>query len=118
MSSAWSITAAVNPPRATFLDFPLGHTAGRPDRPDEQVEVLRDVLEVFATASRPGTIRRLPYAWGDDWRTALGRESGDTRTARAAAPVYQREDDREAACARHGETAACQACEPGNVPVD
>ena len=29
MSSAYSITRSVNPPRAVYLDFPLGRTAGK-----------------------------------------------------------------------------------------
>ena len=29
MSNARSITAAANPPRAVYLDYPLGQTAGR-----------------------------------------------------------------------------------------
>ena len=43
MTSAWSITASVNPPRAAFVDYPLGHTTGQPhDRADQLRIVLQD----------------------------------------------------------------------------
>jgi len=117
MSSAWSITASVNPPRATFLDFPLGHTSGRPGRPEEQLEILRDVLRAFANIETPGTIVRLPYSWGEDWRRAEPRETGDARTERSDTPVYQSEADRSAALARFGESRACRGCAAQDVPT-
>ncbi len=115
MTSAWSITAAVNPPRAAFTDFPLGHTAGRPDRPDEQVALIRDALSLFESIDRPGTIRALDYRWGEEWKTAA-RELVDHRTPRHDTPQYQTPDDRLAAIVNHGEEVACAVCEPGIVP--
>ena len=86
MSSALSITAAVNPPRAVYLDYPLGRTAGE-----------------------PGTVVHLPYEWSpdDSWKDRVMRpdpdkarsESGhaDDRVARHDSPQYQTEADAEAA---------------------
>jgi hypothetical protein len=117
MSSAWSITASVRPPRAVFLDFPLGHTAGRPDRPEEQRRILRDALSAFASIERPGSIVALPYAWGTDWKRAA-RTAEDHRTSREATPQYQTGDDRAAAAERFGEALACERCAPQDVPTD
>ena len=64
MTSAWSITAAVNPPRAAFLDFPLGHTSGPPERPAEQLEIIRDALGLFESVEESGTIVALDHDWG------------------------------------------------------
>ena len=114
MSSAWSITAAANPPRAAFLDFPLGHTAGRPHEPTEQTDIMRAALKVFAEASR-GSITRLPFDWAnsDDWKAAVmagpgkgaeGAESGDDRIERFDTPQYQSAADEELA------DASCPTC--------
>jgi len=49
LASALDITRAVNPPRAAFLDFPLGHTAGKPGDPELQRAILADALSSFAS---------------------------------------------------------------------
>ena len=63
MTSALDITQAVNPPRAVFVNFPLGHQTGRPHQPDQQRAIVRDAMNAFATITRPGTIVELPYVW-------------------------------------------------------
>lgn len=101
MTSALSITRSVNPPRAAFLDFPLGHTTGRANEPDEQHSILLDALRAFETHSEPGAITELPYTWpgGDEWKDIGQREPGehDERVGRVDTPQYQTERDRELA---------------------
>jgi hypothetical protein len=116
MSSAYSITAAVNPPRAVYLDFPLGHTAGKPHDAALQRRVLRDTLDALVTIDTPGTIRRLPYRWTEDdsWkdlvmRPGAGGSSEDDRTRRLPDPQYQCEEDRIAAQAAF-ERDGCPSC--------
>lgn len=119
MSSAWSITAAVDPPRAVYLDFPLGHTAGKPHDVALQRRIMRDTLEALAAIDTPGTIRRLPYRWAEDdaWKDLVMRPhpggpsgpGGDDRIGRHPDPQYQHEGDRlaaEAAFERDG----CPSC--------
>lgn len=90
LSSAWSITAAVNPPRAAFVDFPLGHTAGKPNEPEFNARLIQAALEAFAVAG-PGSITRLPFRWAatDEWKTALLEDLGDDRVERFNTPQYQ-----------------------------
>ena len=57
------ITRAVNPPRAVFVNFPLGHQTGKPNQPAPQREIVRDALRAFETIDKPGTIVELPYVW-------------------------------------------------------
>jgi D-proline reductase (dithiol) PrdB len=123
MSSARSITRAVHPPRAVFLDFPLGHTAGRAHDAPGNRAILRDTLAAFEAIERPGEIRDLIYAWSDDdgWKegvmrphasTASGeadRSLDDDRTERFDEPQYQAEDDRIAAEAALAE-GGCPGC--------
>ena len=116
MSSAYSITAAVRPPRAVYLDFPLGHTAGKAHDPVLQRRVLRDTLDALADIDTPGTIRRLPYRWAEDdvWKDSVrhpghGGSGGDDRTERHPDPQYQCEEDRMAAQAAIG-GGGCPGC--------
>ena len=116
MSSAYSITAAVKPPRAVYLDFPLGHTAGKPHDVPLQRRVLRDTLDALVDIDTPGTIRRLPYRWADDdtWKDAVmrpepGASSEDDRVERHPDPQYQCEEDRIAAQAAF-EREGCPSC--------
>ena len=104
MSSALSITAAVNPPRAVYLDFPLGHTAGKPHDPAQQTQILRDTLDALVSIDTPGAIRRLPYRWADDdaWKDRVMRPDpgvsvAEERIERHPDPQYQCEADRIAA---------------------
>jgi hypothetical protein len=98
MSSALDITRAVNPPRAVFTDFPLGHTAGKPLDRELQRKIMISTLHAFETMSAPGSIGMLPFEWSADhsWKHA-GAGEGDNRTPRIAEPTYQTEDDRIAA---------------------
>jgi len=111
MSSAYSITAAVHPPRAVFLDYPLGHTAGRPGDADEQRRIMADTLDALESIDTPGTIRMLDYAWDEDeaWKVQERAGRQDARRERLEAPQYQHQADRlaaEAELARDG----CPSC--------
>jgi hypothetical protein len=63
MTSALDITQAVKPPRAVFLNFPLGHQTGRPNDRELQRAIVRDALRAFETIRTPGGIVKLPYVW-------------------------------------------------------
>jgi D-proline reductase (dithiol) PrdB len=59
---------SVKPPRATFLDFPLGCPGGRPAVPDQQRAIVRAALET-GTRTTEGTewqLPRLPFTWDAD----------------------------------------------------
>ena len=122
-----SITQAVNPPRAVYIDYPLGHTAGKPnDRPGQR-RIMIDTLSALESIQEPGTIRRLPYTWSDTDRDTVewkrwafrsnpldedepeSRESRDSRVPRHAQPQYQTRQD--AAAARDALAAdGCPSC--------
>jgi hypothetical protein len=112
MTSALDITRAVNPPRAAFLDYPLGHTTGKPHSPELQLRIMREALEAFESLSTPGSIKMLPFVWSADETWKLEAFAGDdTRTERLDTPQYQTDEDRisgeSAAAAESGE---CQVC--------
>ncbi|MGE0873110.1 MAG: hypothetical protein AB7O31_00400 [Burkholderiales bacterium] len=101
LGSALDILRAGRPPRATFVDYPLGHSAGKPfDRADQR-DVVRAALEGLETMTAPEEVRMLPNRWDDDaWRTETTSASrGDTRQTRDETPQFQHPADREAAIA-------------------
>lgn len=57
------ITFGVRVPRAAFVRFPLGNPFGENGRRDHQRVVLRDLLELVATAEEPETLIELPHRW-------------------------------------------------------
>ena len=103
MSSARSITLSAHPPRAVYLDYPLGRTAGKPSDPQNQFNVMKDTLAAFETISRPGEIVNLDYRWSsnDSWKDSVMRpkqssddkSQEDDRTPRLATPQYQFKED-------------------------
>ena len=101
-SSAWSITRAAFAPRAVYLDFPLGRTAGKAGDVEMQRDVMRAALATVRDAKRPGEIVELPYLWADtdDWKDGVmrprrggGGDHGDDRSERLPTPQYQTEED-------------------------
>jgi len=119
LTSAWSITAAARPPRAAYVDYPLGHTAGKPFDRDDQRAIVLGALRTLA-APHSGEIVDLGRTWSDDdaWKDRVlrpggasggGDATGDERSERRREPMWQNDDDRVAAEARH-EAGPCGEC--------
>ncbi len=118
LTSARDITWAAWPPRAAFLDYPLGHTSGRPHDPAVNRSIMLDALAAFERIEEPGTIVDLPYRWADDdaWKDAVmrpadGAEWEDDRGERLPDPQFQSDLDRWAAEETHADH-ECLVC-PG-----
>ena len=94
MTSARDITRAVNPPRAAFLDFPLGHTTGKPHAPDLQRRILVEALSSFETLTVPSSMKEFPFRWSEDeeWKAKAFAE-GDDRAPRHDTPQFQDGED-------------------------
>ncbi len=105
LSSARSITTAANPPRAVFLDYPLGQTAGRAHAPSEQDQVLQAAFTALQSMTKPGSVHDIGLQWSTDhdWKKHVMRvanndpaKAQDDRTPRLPTPQYQHADDRDA----------------------
>lgn len=97
LGSALDIMTAAAPPRAVFVDYPLGHSAGKPFDPVDQLAVVRSAIAAFGTLAAGAPIARLPSRWSDDdaWRVqAMPADGGDVRMPRDTTPQYQTEADR------------------------
>ncbi len=100
LGSALDIFAAGRAPRLTFVDYPLGHSTGKPFDPSDQLGIVRAALEGLASMTRPETIHSLPNQWDTvgQWRlNAMRADRGDTRQPRDQTPQFQHAADREAA---------------------
>ena len=53
----------VPPPRAVFIDFPVGRTFGRPGDATQHQRLLLAALSELPGFSEPGQIRDLPDQW-------------------------------------------------------
>ena len=100
------------------MDFPLGRTAGKPNDPAQQRQIMIDALNAFETIQQPGEIIPLPHRWSDNdsWKDHAMRPkprtdgaAADDRVQRFDTPQYQSEADRAAA---EAEVAAggCRGC--------
>lgn len=108
LTSAWSITEHAAPPRAAFVDFPLGNTAGPPNDPQTQMSIVRAALDQLHTVSEAGAYCVVDVEWHEPWKPQA-RALLDHRTERFGTPQYQEPSDFEAAVERHGESAAARA---------
>ena len=100
LGSALDIFEAGRPPRATFVDYPLGHSTGKPFDPADQLEIVRAALEGLQHMTRAETIRHLPNQWDSrgQWRAdAMRADGGDLRQPRDETPQFQHAADRVAA---------------------
>ncbi|MGH7858421.1 MAG: hypothetical protein ACREQY_13940 [Candidatus Binatia bacterium] len=107
MTSCLDITRSVGPPRAAFLDFPLGHTTGKAHDAELQRAILTASLSAFEEPEAPGSVKMLPFRWSEDdsWKERVFA-GDDERRPRRDTPQYQSEEDRRRA-------EACGACAPG-----
>ena len=62
--------ARVNPPRGVFVNFPLGRPCGKPHDAELQTGILKNALNVLATADTPGNIVDLAYEWHEPFEWA------------------------------------------------
>ena len=97
IASALDIIQSGQPPRTVFVDYPLGHTTGRPFDSKDQKGLVKAALEALVSINEPGQIITLPAAWSSDnsWLSeVVDPAQGDVRQPRDTTPRYQFEADR------------------------
>ena len=106
VATAFDILKFGWPPRAVFMDFPLGHGGGPLFNPEMQLSIAREALQVCESLREPGEIIHLDQTWpgGDGWKeTANDQSADDVRSPRDITPRYQFEEDRRLAEAAAGD---------------
>ncbi len=66
---ARDIMVKVKPPRAVFIDYPLGYTTGRPNDVANQRDIIKSGLDALIRFTAPGSIIDLPFTWSGDDRS-------------------------------------------------
>lgn len=61
MSVGRDITERVRPPRACFVNYPMGNEIGRPGDVETQRGIVRAAFDSIALMREPGTIIDLPF---------------------------------------------------------
>jgi hypothetical protein len=78
IGTALDIMSKVTPPRAVFVDYPVGRTFGPPQNRTRNEEVLSRSLAVLPSFSSSGEIRDLHFQWEADgsraWENELQKE--------------------------------------------
>ena len=100
LGSAFDVIESGRPPRAALVDYPLGHSSGKPFDPADQLDIVRAALRGLEAMTQPGEIHRLPNRWdahGEWQRAAAQTGGGDTRQPRNETPQFQHAGDRAAA---------------------
>jgi hypothetical protein len=95
LGTARDILAAVKPPRAAFLDFPMGFTAGPANIPELQRAILLAALEAFTSLTEPGSIKNLAFEWSENpaWKESAFINH-EMKVDRNSTPQFQSVEDR------------------------
>ena len=95
LGSGLDILKAGKPPRARFVNYPLGFESGRFNDKQNQFDVVAEALRGFDEMTSPG-IELLSFEWPQGWDMVNEREKGklDHRSPRNTTPQYQTEEDR------------------------
>ena len=98
LGSALDILTAGRPPRAMFVNYPLGFESGRFKDKTDQLATVRQALDGFASITKP-TIQPMDFKWQAGWDMVNEREKKtlDSRSERTTEPQYQTAADRIAA---------------------
>lgn len=102
MGSAFDILSAIWPPRTSFVNYPLGHQAGKAFDPEDQHCVCKAAIESFKLHTKPGQVNVLDCNWGstEDICSIIGGKEVVLR--RDTTVKYQTQADFDAAVARLG----------------
>lgn len=66
------LTALVNPPRALFVNHPMGNNFGAAHDVEMQTSILRAALGLVETAQEGGVIVDMPTTWEKDFSFGPG----------------------------------------------
>ncbi len=60
---ARDVTAKINPPRAVFVPFMMGHHFGVPFHRELQRQIIMAALDHLVTAKQSGEVKIMPITW-------------------------------------------------------
>jgi len=108
LGSAYDILSSGWPPRCTFVNYPLGHPAGKPFDTQDQLRLVRKALLGFSTHRKAGQVS-VPFCdWGSttDFCAVVGSSPEAIHSKRDKQLRYQCPEDLQLAIDVHGDAAA------------
>lgn len=66
------LTALVKPPRALFVNHPMGNNFGRPGDVAMQTDILRTALAMITNVEEGGVLVDYPTTWSEPFRFLPG----------------------------------------------
>ena len=75
------LTALVKPPRALFVNHPMGNNFGRPGDASMQRDILRAALKLVRDADEGGVLVDYPTTWTEPFAFAPGGPRRDLESA-------------------------------------
>lgn len=102
LGSAFDLLSSGWPPRTSFVNYPLGHPAGKPFDKDDQHRLVRAAIEGLALHTKPGQVNVLDCDWNnmDDMCAIVG--GAETILRRDTDIKYQCQEDLDVAVEKHG----------------
>lgn len=71
VSTGRDLTVQVCPPRAVFVNFPMGNPFGRPGDAQMQRAILVEALRLAERSDEAGLLVDLPQDWGEPFGTIM-----------------------------------------------
>ena len=86
------------------MNYPLGHQAGKPFQPDDQLRLVSAALGSLEAHTAPGQVSVLECDWEEetDYCAEVGASRDAVRQQRDTVVRYQRQADLDAAVAQLG----------------
>ena len=75
------LTALVKPPRALFVNHPMGNNFGRPGDVAMQADILRTALGLIYSVEEAGALVDYPSDWGEPFEFLPGGNRTDSVSA-------------------------------------
>ena len=89
VSTGRDLTAQVRPPRALFVNHPMGNPFGRPGQDELQRDILRAALGLLETTEEAGDLVDSPHEWGEKGSQSLLLE----QLSRTRSPIFSTPHD-------------------------
>ena len=105
IGSALDVVEHCGVPRFLFTDFPLGNPCGHPWDREMQEKIVRQALDLLATATGPRTTVNAPFSWKQSdpgWRARYGRVDPAERERLLALGEQRRRQKAKARAAKAG----------------
>lgn len=102
LGSAFDLLSSGWPPRTSFVNYPLGHPAGKPFDKEDQYRLVKAAIQGVALHTKSGQVNILDCDWDGDQDMCEIVGGAEVVLRRDTMKKYQCQKDLDAAVLRHG----------------